>query len=309
MGWFGFGGKSQPQPAPRRRIRPPLPPPSAAAPAAPRRCDGPSLTVLMRDEVNVDHHALASAIAARTGRPARAGNLIAPLVGFDAAPNASASDSGTVFSLDLDGVPVRCVQVHTPAPGLETEIAMTRNDPAELAPLLAGTSHVMCFATAAPEAALAAIEALMVLAVALREQGALGIIHTDARQCFLIDHVAAHLEPESLAAIRAGGFKLVWCNLHPFRRPSGGVWWTSKGHHVFGVPDVAMLVHDEFDGAQVGNIVRYLFDYVRGGRVIKHGETINLGQKYLIAAGPVTEHPDFLEGMGETLALRIIDRR
>lgn len=210
------------------------------------------------------------------------------------------SENGSALSIVINGVEISCMQVNAPTPGLDEMIQFTRRANEELAHLKAHTSHVLCWATG--KDGVEQTIALCQLAVAMKAQGAIGFIHVPAWQCFTLDQVETLLTPEYLAAIRTEMAKAVFCNLIPFHG-QGGTWWATKGNHIFGVPDFALWNAGQMQQKDIYNLFIYLFDYIKQGAVLKHGETLNL-PGFVLRVGPVTEYHDYIAGGGETLALR-----
>jgi hypothetical protein len=92
-------------------------------------------------------------------------------------------------------------------------------------------------------------------------------------------------------------------------RTDDGVWFASKGHHMFGAPDLAM---HEGQPSDVLDIFMNIFAYVTGKKVrIAAGHTLQIAENvYLKFSQLSSDNPwkDFLRGKGETLELKRITR-
>lgn len=296
MGFFG-GKRERSQPAPRPRT-------AAVAKAAPlpKRGErsGASITVLLKggtlnaDQLIADCQRVTKGASVALGGMSLGGQSVAlpPVV----------SENGSALSIVIGGVEITCMQINAQTPGLDQMIQFTRRANEELAPLKAHTSHVLCWATG--KDGVEQTIALCQLAVAMKAQGAIGFIHVPAWQCFTLDQVETLLAPEYLDAIRTEMAKAVFCNLIPFHG-QGGTWWATKGNHIFGIPDFALWNTGQMQPGEIHNLFVYLFDYIKKGAVLKHGETLNL-PGFVLRVGPVTEYHDYIAGGGETFALRFV---
>lgn len=300
MGFFG-GKRERTQPAPgAARHAPPAPraPSRPAVAAGSKKEDKTGITVLINGGT-LDPQRLLEAVRTIAADPAaRLEGFGSKEIGVSLPP--TVSESGCTFTLTVHGVNILCAQINAPAPGLDQMIQFTRRDNAELAHLKRHDSHVLCWAVG--KDGIAQTIALFQVALAMKEQGATGFIHVPGWQCFTLDQVEGLLSPEYAEAIRGEMAKAVFCNLIPFHG-QGGTWWATKGNHVFGVPDFALWNAGQMKQQEVYNLFLYLFDYIKQGAALKHGETLNL-PGHVLRIGPVTEYHDYIAGAGETLALR-----
>jgi hypothetical protein len=226
----------------------------------------------------------------------------AAIGGFAPGLPAEDSDSGLAFSAVWGDHRILCLQVLVPAPGLQDMIKSSRMGQSSLPELAAHASHVLCIYKGTAVHPSDRIWALFQLAAACRPLGLIGIIHTDAWQCFHVDQLGRILDPGMAEALRGDLAHRVFCNLIPFHGPDG-TWWTSKGNHVFDIPDVALWDDGRFGGERAYAIHAAVFSYLRGGAVMKPGSTME-HDGVVLAIGEVTEHRDFLAGPDETIALR-----
>lgn len=317
-----FGGKTQPspssQPRPqaggaRRRSAAPRPKPAAEAqaPAAEVVWGQPGITVLFSGVEPVDQARLAAALAREfPGVASEVRSIFASSTDaiLGSAPgvarDAAGIDGQLGFEARIGGVVITAMFMPMPAPGLDEMLQTSRCDREENAQVLPGhRSHLLCFTKVGPEQGIEATAHLLRLAVALEEQGAIGVIQTDAWQCFQVKRLRDHLEAKVLAQITSQLFPMVWCNAIPFHG-EGGSWMTSKGFAVAGIPDVTMWVRNAQEMRQAGEFLPNLFLYLRKGAKLTHGETIQMEGSGNYRIGPVTEHHGFLCGRGETIALR-----
>jgi hypothetical protein len=213
-----------------------------------------------------------------------------------------ASESGCAGEIRWDDHQVRFIEVIAPAPGLDEMIQFTRMDNNALASLKTHVSHVLCFYQGEANDPVLRVQALFRLAAALVPMGVLGIIHTDAWQCFLPKALGPLADPARTKDMHEGLAHMALCNLIPFHSPKG-TWWTSKGNHVFGIPDITLWDDGRFGVKPVQTIFSSLFSYLQSGAKIQPGHTMELAGTTFVA-GEVTEHRDHLCGPGATLALR-----
>lgn len=96
---------------------------------------------------------------------------------------------------------------------------------------------------------------------------------------------------------------LVLVNLIPMTS-SHGIWWTTRGNHLLGVPDLAYW---DAGGRQQAGAVQQLISAVsaslRAGRRLMPGDTVSLGGRTL-RVGTVTEPAEANPGPGATLTLQ-----
>ncbi len=256
---------------------------------------GASITILRAGGDIVAEAFLAAVQAATGGDGASLDGVIPGLPPMFAAGKAAA------FSVQVGAVRIRCLEVLAPAPGLAEMVRFSR-DKSGMEAFARHDRHILCMAAGGD--GMAQTTALLQVAWAMREAGAVGIIHTSAWQCLTIALVGRFVTPEALAKLRGGMAKAMWCNLIPFRT-TAGTWWATKGNHVFGVPDFALWDPGTVGAETAIGVTLALFDQVRGGTAIRPGETISR-PPYRLVAGPVTEHEDALMGPGETIALRVV---
>ncbi len=215
---------------------------------------------------------------------------------------ASVNDSGLVCGAVLDDHRIRCMQVLAPAPGLEQMIQSSRMGRDMLPALQSHASHVLCFYQGTAANPSDRILALFRLAAACRPLGVIGIIHTDAWQCLHADQLGHFIDPKMAEALRGDLAHRVLCNLIPFHGQAGS-WWTSKGNHIFNIPDIALWDDGSLGPERAYALHAGVFAHLRGGAVMKPGHTAEY-DGVALAIGEVTEHRDFLAGPGETITLR-----
>lgn len=213
-----------------------------------------------------------------------------------------ANEEGCCGSVRWDDHHVRLLEVAAQAPGLDQMIQSTRMDHAALAPLRKHASHLLCYYQGDAADPILRVQAIFRLAAALVPLGVVGVIHTDAWQCFTPSALTAVADPELTKEMREGSAQLALCNLIPFHGKQG-TWWASKGNHVFGVPDFALWDEGRFGLKSVQTTFASLFSYLQGGATILPGHTMELSGVVFVV-GEVTEFHEYLCGPGATLALR-----
>lgn len=228
--------------------------------------------------------------------------LGATVAGFPDGVPFITTENGCAGVISWGGHRIKFIEVIAPAPGLDGMIQSTRSNKAELAPLRTHASHVLCWYLGDAADPVDRVQACMRLALALVPSGLLGVIHTDAWQCFAPKALTQLADPAVTADLHAGLAQMILCNLIPFYGEKG-TWWASKGNHVFGVPDIAVWDDGRFGLKPMQSLFASLFDYLKGGAVIQPGHTMELLGVHFTAS-EVTEFKDYLCGPGQTLALR-----
>jgi formylglycine-generating enzyme required for sulfatase activity len=227
--------------------------------------------------------------------------LMVALRALTADATVTVTGAPAAFTVHRRGVTITCREVMGQAPDLDQMIQTTRADHAALTAAFAPHDrHLLC--TAAGGTGISQTTALFHLAAALQPMGALGLIHTPAWQCFTSAQVARGVDPKNIAQLQDDMAKAAWCNLIPFIGKTG-TWWATKGNHVFGVPDFALWNRGELPLEKVQALMLNLFDHVKQGAVIRHGENLAF-PPHVLRAGPVDEFPELISGGGETIALR-----
>jgi hypothetical protein len=113
---------------------------------------------------------------------------------------------------------------------------------------------------------------------------------------------------EMLKAFRESPPPILFTGFVKFKTDDG-VWFASKGHHMFGAPDLAM---HEGQPSDVLDIFMNIFAYVTGKKArIAAGHTLQIAENvYLKFSQLSPDNPwkDFLQGKGETLELKRITK-
>lgn len=227
----------------------------------------------------------------------------AKLTGMGALPEPIITGGSFVATIMAGGHELRMIGFDAPAPGLDEAIRTTRTKPELLAPLRTQNAHILCYYQGSETDPVEAMLIVFRLGAALIPHGLLGAIHGDAWQCFLPQAFQTMQDPAATSDFRAGAGVRFLCNRIPFHTERG-IWWGTKGQHVFGVPDFAL-----WDGTQIGvkivdEVFVGLFNYIRQGAVVRPGETMACGGQQL-TVHELTEYQEHLAGPMGTLALRL----
>ncbi len=118
------------------------------------------------------------------------------------------------------------------------------------------------------------------------------------------------LPAELLAAVGASSKELAqslpplcFTGLVKLFRPQGGTWYVSRGHDLFGIPDLAWLGASRTDTRQALELLHGVFEYARlSGNSLRAGDTAEWGARRLRFRAPY-EYAEQLAGAGETLVV------
>ena len=148
--------------------------------------------------------------------------------------------------------------------------------------------------------------ALYRVGVALTDQGAIGIANEAAWSCY---------PAEVLEAFRTSG---MWESLRTEGLPAeflvGTVrfmaneqkWLASKGHHLFGLPELAFEVQNDSQVAAMSEIFQNLFYYLyKNGPVIEAGQTVEIEGGATLRFVPSPIELEFLTSPGGTLLVEL----
>lgn len=215
-------------------------------------------------------------------------------------------EGGIVGYICLDGQRIRCFEMDAPAPGLEEVIATTPLAREKLPPLLTHRAHLMLWHEEDGIAARERLITLLRLAAAFIPLGLMGVIHGDAGLCYPTSSVAAMTDAEGLVQLRGEAGLIALCNLIPMQAKDG-LWWMSRGHHILGMPDLAILDDGSLGPAQARELVCSFISYLQGGAQVAPGHTVHLGARLFQIGQLGAQQPT--GGPGTMLTFRPVDHQ
>lgn len=144
--------------------------------------------------------------------------------------------------------------------------------------------------------------ALYTLAHALENEDLLGIVN---EQAWTAHPSADYLQPESIRSYRDTLPLHLWVGKVKFYLDDERYWLVTKGHHIFDVPDLAILLGSDSSEQAVREQFASLFYYLyENDREVLAGDTVEFqatGQTFRF--GEVTELADLLLGPSGTLVI------
>jgi hypothetical protein len=151
--------------------------------------------------------------------------------------------------------------------------------------------------------------ALYKLAALLGGDKLRGVLIEAAWTCAPPELVREFTDAKMLKAFRETAPPILFTGFVKFKTDDGD-WFASKGHHMFGAPDLAM--HGDEQPSKVLDIFMSIFAYMTSKRVkIAAGHTLQIAEEtYLKFHKLAEDNPwrDWLQGKGETLEVRRIDK-
>ena len=161
-------------------------------------------------------------------------------------------------------------------------------------PLLSHQSHMICLYEGANLNPVEQQIALYKTASTFIDEGLLGTLDEKAWNCMPTSMIKNMVEPNSLAEFREAIPVGLWTGFVKFFRPDGKVWFGTKGHERFSVPNFTFLgMSDQANTAF--DLFTNLFHYVRNySAALDVGHTAEMGDLHLKFDG-VSEYHDYLE--------------
>lgn len=142
---------------------------------------------------------------------------------------------------------------------------------------------------------------------ALRNEDFLGVINESAMNCHPPGMIDAMFEADMLATTRSEPPVFLWCGMVKFVRPDGKIWFTTRGHHAFQVPDFAYLGEGHGEGEKTFNMMNGLFQWLYGSKtVILPGHTAQFGDGVFLRFSEVYEYEEVLQSDNLTLVVEFI---
>ena len=119
---------------------------------------------------------------------------------------------------------------------------------------------------------------------------------------------ADFLSEEKISSFRQEFPFMLWIGYVKFFVDKERYWFTTKGHHIFDVPDLAYFVKSEEDLPGIKNIFANIFYYLyEKDVVVTVGDTLEIkGGKQNLQFAKIPEDTDYLMGPSGTLAIELI---
>lgn len=201
---------------------------------------------------------------------------------------------------------IRMLSLDAPAPVLDHTLQTSHFPPEIKQPIADHKAHIIGFYLGDSDDPTEKLLALFCFARAFANKGLLGVLNEDAMNCIPANGLEAYTEPDVIANCREMLPPFIFTNVVQFFREDGQVWLCSKGHHLFGVPDVAWLAPEMGHMEKATQLFSMLFEYMyRHGAKIKPGETAEMGKLSLRFSAP-TEYAEYLTGPMGTLVVEFV---
>lgn len=147
--------------------------------------------------------------------------------------------------------------------------------------------------------------ALYGLAHAFENENLLGIVN---EQAWTAHPIGEFLSPEKILTYRREFPFILWIGYVKFYVDKEHYWLTTKGHHIFDVPDLACFIESKAEAAniteQFANIFYYLYE---NDVVVTAGDTLEINQTgQCLRFSEVPEDAEFLMGPSGTLMIEAI---
>lgn len=200
---------------------------------------------------------------------------------------------------------------HIPEQTLQNTISVSHWSQDAHKRLLAYTYHIACLYEGTNTDPIEQLIAVYKVAASIRqkrkrllssEEVMLGLLDEAAWTCMPTNAIEMCLQPASLAANRQMIPLGLVTGFVKFFKPDGNVWFCTKGHHRFNVPDFACLAPSN-QSQTVFDLFIHLFRAVwLHHLVLQVGETAQIGSTN-VRFDPVYEYENFLRGPEQTLVV------
>ena len=156
-------------------------------------------------------------------------------------------------------------------------------------------AHLICYCESGSADPLEQLLLLYKVAAAFRVQGLLGVADETAMTANPAELIGELFAPMDLATLRTNRSLpyLIWCGVIKLIKPDGQVWWVSRGHERFGLPDLAHLA-PMGEGERIMDLFESLLNYMFfDGARIEAGHTAEIGDSLLGFEEPY-EYADYI---------------
>lgn len=175
--------------------------------------------------------------------------------------------------------------------------------------MLAHKAHVVLLHQGGGANALEKHLALFKLAAVLGGDQCAGVLNESAWTCAPVQVVREFAKPEMLTACRDQIPPIVFTGFVKFM-DEDGVWFATKGHHLFGAPDFVMHGAEGDKPSDVLDLFMNIFLYVMGSdRELQAGHTMQIADEIYLKFSELPQgHNPTLAGAGKTLLLKRIGK-
>jgi len=153
--------------------------------------------------------------------------------------------------------------------------------------------------------------ALFKLAAALGGEQCAGVLNEPGWTCAPAQVVREFAKPEMLRACRDQIPPIVFTGFIKFM-DDNGIWFATKGHHMFGAPDFVLRGNEADKPSEVLDLFMNIFLYVIGSdRDLQPGHTMQIADEIYLRFGKLdadNPHNDVLQGPGRTLTITRISK-
>jgi hypothetical protein len=192
-----------------------------------------------------------------------------------------------------------------PAATIEHTIPISNWKPQDKAPLQGHKAHIICYYEGENASPVERQIALYKTAFAFWKEGLLGILDEDAWNCMPRRMIEEQVKPNMLHSCRQTLPLGIWTGFVKLFRGKNEVWFCTKGYHRFGAKDLAYLGRPDEANAAF-DLFGNLFFYMRGGAVLKAGDTAQVSETENIRFREPYEYQDALNSPSGTLVFEKI---
>lgn len=219
----------------------------------------------------------------------------------------TASDAGAVGTVAFDDHMIKLVGIGAPVPRqvLKKTVGVSHWSGAWEASIASHNAQILCIYEGQNPDPIEQYIALYKVAVGFQSPGMRAVINEAAWLC----HPPAVLSKSFNTADQLGKARqtvslVYWTGFLKFIKPTGGIWFTTKGNHLFGVCDFAYLGENHSEGSATFDMFYEIFNYAYQNKVpLNVGETLQIGNEVFLKFEAVSEYPEFLNSPNGTLVL------
>lgn len=164
-------------------------------------------------------------------------------------------------------------------------------------------AHIVCSHESGSENPVEQHIALYKVAWGFAEAGLTGVLNEHAWTCQPAEALPKLVSREALARFRQSVPLLVWTGLVkvPHAR---GLWFITRGHHLFGFPDFAYLASGDSEGEAVVAMLRTVVAHMQTtGETVGPGDTIPLNEREILRFEELPAYLGLPHGEGRVLEI------
>lgn len=145
--------------------------------------------------------------------------------------------------------------------------------------------------------------ALYLLANIFPTESLVGVANEPAWTCHPAVVIPNIMNPEMLQVVRESPPLLYWTGFMALEA-EGYLWYISRGHHLFGLPDFAFLAHDPGDALEVQNLFHEMFTYLYfNKKQVGPGDIVGIDEDHAYEVVEIEDDLQILRGVGTTYIL------